>query len=176
LEVKELIQRCLLGNQDAEKLLFSTFVTPMGRLCIRYLKDSDLAQDVLMEGFIKVYKNLKHFTYLGEQSLEVWIRKIMINECLMNLRKRKADLFMAVDNEHLHIRYEDEDNLQTEDITDMIKSLPKGYRTIFNLYAIDGYSHKEISDMLGITESASRSQLTHARAILKELLIKHGWK
>ena len=174
MDLLELIRRCLSDSPDAQKLLFEKFVTPMARLCIRYLKDHDVAQDVLMEGFMKVFDRLKHFEYRGEHSLGMWIRKIMVNECLMMLRKDRTR-FIYVTEQHIEVNEIVEDHIATDDILALIDHLPDGYRMVFNLYAIDGYSHKEIAGLLDISESASRSQLTHARSKLKELLRKHGW-
>jgi RNA polymerase sigma factor (sigma-70 family) len=175
LDLKELIRRCLLGNPDAQKLLFEKFVTSMARLCIRYLKDHEIAQDAMMEAFMRVFARLKDFEYQGDHSLEMWIRKIMINECLMKLRKNRTRFFMDVTDQHVESTGITEDHFSAEDILVLINSLPEGYRMVFNLYAIDGYSHKEIAMLLEISESTSRSQLTHARSKLKELLRKHGW-
>jgi RNA polymerase sigma-70 factor (ECF subfamily) len=176
LDLKELIKRCLLGDPEAQKLLFETFVAPMARLCMRYLKDHDAAQDAMMEAFMKVFDRLKTFEYQGEHSLEVWIRKITINECLMKLRKNRTRFFLDVVTQQEQIAEVTADNFFAADILMLIDSLPEGCRTVFNLSAIDGYSHKEIAKLFDISESASRSQLTHARSKLKELLLKHGWK
>jgi RNA polymerase sigma factor (sigma-70 family) len=148
----------------------------MARLCLRYLKDSDEVQDVLMEGFMKVFENVKKFEYMDENSLEVWIRKIMINECLMRLRKKRT-LHVSDDtnDKEMPDTFGNETDFSAAEILSLIQTLPEGYRAVFNLFVVDGYSHKEISGLLGITESASRSQLTHARNKLKELLRTHGW-
>jgi len=175
LDLQELISRCVSENPNAQKLLFEKFVAPMARLCIRYLKDHNLAKDVLMEGFMKVFEQLRHFEYQGEHSLGMWIRKIMVNECLMVLRKYRKRFFMDVSDQQIEVGDIVDDNIAADDILALIDHLPAGYRTVFNLYAIDGYSHKEIAAMLDISESASRSQLTHACSKLKELLRKHGW-
>jgi RNA polymerase sigma-70 factor (ECF subfamily) len=175
LDLKELIKGCLLGDPDAQKLLFETYVTAMARVCIRYLKDHDIAQDAMMEAFMRVFDKLKDFKYQGDHSLEMWIRKIMINECLMKLRKNRSRFFMDVTDEHYESAQITEDHFSADDILVLVNGLPEGYRMVFNLYAIDGYSHKEIAMQLDISESASRSQLTHARSKLKELLRKHGW-
>jgi RNA polymerase sigma factor (sigma-70 family) len=156
--------------------LFERYVTSMARLCLRYLKDSDTAQDAMMEGFMKVFDQLKRFEYQGGYSLESWIRKIMVNECLMRLRKNRSRFFMDTAEVDIETSEKIDGNLSAEEITVLINQLPLGYRTVFNMYAIDGYTHAEIASLLGITESASRSQLTHARTKLKEWLHQHGWK
>jgi RNA polymerase sigma factor (sigma-70 family) len=176
LDSRELIRLCLEGNRNAQKRLFEDYATTMTRICQRYMGDDDAAQDVLMEGFLKVFDYLKDFQYQGEYSLAMWIRKIMINQCLMKLRGKHKQFYLHIDDQHFIDPGEvAADSVSAEEIITMINSLPVGYRTVFNLYAIDGYSHKEIAVLLEITESASRSQLTHARAKLKELLHKHGW-
>jgi RNA polymerase sigma-70 factor (ECF subfamily) len=173
LEVKELIALCIRHDRRGEKLLYERYVTVMARLCQRYLKDNTEVQDVLIEGFVKVFEKLKTFEYRGEQSLEVWIRRIMINDCLMRLRKRQMYLSM-VDEENDPVQPV-QNGSDAREIIMLMRHLPPGYRMVLNLYVIDGYSHKEISELLGITESASRSQLTHARNKLKDILKRHGW-
>jgi RNA polymerase sigma factor (sigma-70 family) len=175
LDLSELIKQCLRNNPDAQRMLFEKFATPMIRLCLRYLKDQDTAQDAMMNGFMKVFEKLKRFQPQHDHSLEMWIRKIMINECLMMLRKDRSSLFMDVSDVALSLEEIAPENQSAEEIMQLVNTLPNGYRTVFNLHVVDGYSHKEIADMLDISESASRSQLTHARTKLKELLIKHGW-
>ena len=173
MEIKELIAACLRRDRMGEKLLYDRYVTIMARLCQRYIRDNAEVQDALIEGFVKVFDKLKSFEYRGEQSLEIWIRKIMINECLMRLRKSRRSLF--IDDEKKEPVQPAPAASEVKEIIKLIHYLPPGYRTILNLYVIDGYSHKEIAALLRITESASRSQLTHARNKLKELLKIHGW-
>jgi RNA polymerase sigma factor (sigma-70 family) len=119
---------------------------------------------------------LKRFEYRDEHSLEAWIKKIMINQCLMSLRRKKMVITMDYTDTELQISRTENTELSAEEIVGLIQTLPEGYRTIFNLYVVDGYSHKEIAESLGISESASRSQLTHARNRLQQLLRTHGWK
>jgi RNA polymerase sigma factor (sigma-70 family) len=169
-----LIQLCIDKDKKGQNDLYKRFVSPMGRLCVRYLKNTEDAREVVIEGFLKVFNNIKKFEYRGKDSLEVWIRKIMINECLMHLRKNRNLIFISISEEDSISTDSIEADLSAEEIFQVITSLPPGYRTIFNLYAIEGYSHKEISELLGITESASRSQLAHAREKLQKLLNKNG--
>jgi RNA polymerase sigma factor (sigma-70 family) len=175
LDSQELIRLCLLESQDGQKLLYEKYVAAMARLCLRYIRDEDEVQDILVEGFMKVFNSLKKLEYRDEYSLEAWIRKIMVNECLMRLRKKKKILFIDYSDVKTEPVQPGIDGLEAAEIIDLIQTLPEGYRTIFNLYVIDGYSHKEISELLGISESASRSQLTHARNKLKKLLKLQGW-
>ena len=164
-----LIKICRKGDRQGQTFLYQKFITSMGRLCLRYLKNEEDTKHVLTEGFLKVFSHFKKFEYRGKESLEVWIRKIMINESLMHLRKRKI-LFVDIYNFEIPETNLYETNISAEEIYNLITSLPDGYRTVFNLYAIEGYSHKEIGAMLGISESSSRSQLTHARRKLQQLL------
>jgi RNA polymerase sigma factor (sigma-70 family) len=173
LVVKELIAACLRNDRVGEKLLYERYVAVMARLCQRYIRTQADVQDILIEGFVKVFEKLKTFEYRGEQSLEIWIRRIMINECLMRLRKSERHLF-TTDEKNEPVQAAQNDS-EAKEIIMLMRHLPTGYRTILNLYVIDGYSHKEIAALLEITESASRSQLTHARNKLKEILKKHGW-
>lgn len=154
----------------------------MARLCMRYVKNETATKEVLNEGFLKVFLELKRFEYRGAGSLAGWIRKIMVNQALMHLRKQRSLLFVDLEaaesrsESHFESSLSAVDSLSAEEISDLVASLPIGYRVVFNLYAIEGYSHKEVAELLGITESTSRSQLTHARTKLKELLTQKGWK
>lgn len=159
-----------------EKEIYYQFADEMYALCYRYLGNREVSEEILNNGFIKVFKNLKKFKPQTENSLKYWIRKIMANECLMFLRKKKKIHFIEIDNtQKENIGKEDIEFAENTEIDELIFKLPLGYRTIFNLYAIDGYSHKEIAKHLKITESTSRSQLTMARKQLKEMLIQKGY-
>jgi len=146
----------------------------MARLCTRYIKVEEEVADVLIEGFMKVFDGLKRFEYKNDQSLEAWIKKIMINHSLGTLRKKRGKM-LALDEVDIQ-GHDHEPELAANEIIELIKLLPQGYRIIFNLAVIDGYSHKEIAQMLEISESTSRSQLVHARNKLKNILRKNGWK
>lgn len=144
----------------------------MYSLCLRYVKETDEAQDVMIKGFMKVFEKLEHFK--GAGSFEGWIRKIMVNEALMFIRKNKT-MYLEVEIEKAE--YEPDyhlvgNNMEADDLLKMINSLPVGYRTIFNLYAIEGFSHKEIADQLNISENTSKSQLSRARVLLQKMLIE----
>lgn len=176
MEIKELIRLCLLGDQRGQRHLYKKYVTPMARLCQRYMKNTDDVQEVVIEGFVKIFRLLKGFEYRGEQSLEAWMRKIMVNECLMRLRKERRYMFLDRTPSYADPVASDNTDISAEEILALIRLLPDGYRMVFNLAVIEGYSHKEIAEMLGISESASRSQLTHARNKLQMLLRNHGWR
>lgn len=173
---EELVKSCIKGDRKSQNTLYRTYASSMGRVCLRYLNDEEEAKDALIEGFLKVFNNLQKIEYRDKESLTVWIRRIMINECLMRLRKNKGVIFLSINEDDSISNTLIEEDISTEEIFNIIKSLPDGYRTVFNLYVVEGYSHQEIAEMLGISESASRSQLSHARVKLKEQLSKKGWK
>lgn len=147
----------------------------MGRLCLRYLPHHEEARAAVMAGFMKVFSHIHQFELRDKGGLDAWIRKIMVNECLMELRQKRKLVFMHVVPEDVPQPGTEAEALSAEEIMKLVADLPDGYRTVFNLFAVEGYSHKEIAEMLQITESTSRSQLTNARNRLKELLQKNGW-
>ena len=139
-------------------------------LCCRYVKDPDDAEDVLVIAFTHVLERISQFR--GEGSLEGWIKRAVINEALSFLRKKK-NMYMTLaieDAETALVAYHDNDPLVAEDLLRMVGELPPGYRIVFNMYAIDGYSHKEIAEQLNISENTSKSQLSRARVYLQKLL------
>lgn len=173
---QELIQGCRRGDRAAQKRLYDTFSPKMYVLCCRYVKDSMEAEDVLVTAFTKILDKIDQ--YKSEGSFEGWIRRVVVNEALTWLRRNRN---MYLETELEAADYEPDykslsDHLEAEDLMTMINELPSGYRIVFNLYAIDGYSHKEIADQLGISENTSKSQLSRARAYLQKLLTDNDWK
>jgi len=171
-EEKQLIEGCLGGDRKAQKALYERYSRKMYALCLRYVRYAEDAQDLLQEGFIKVYTSLERFSDSG--SFEGWIRRIFVNCALENLR-RKDVLRDAADVNN--IEYEDitddEDDvspISAEMLTQIIGELPSGFRTVFNMYAVEGYSHREIGEALGIQESSSRSQYMRARLMLQKMI------
>ena len=165
---EELIEGCKRGERKFEELLYHTFASKMFAVCMRYSNEYANAEDLLQEGFVKVYKNLEKFR--GEGSFEGWIRRIFVNNSIEHYR-RKSNLYVVQETEALSYEYYDDNALQKlmkDDLMKVIQSLSSGYRTIFNLYVIEGYSHREIGDMLGITEGTSKSQLARARYLLQK--------
>jgi RNA polymerase sigma factor (sigma-70 family) len=142
----------------------------MFRLCFRYLRSREEAEEVMIGGFMKVFEHLHRFEDRGLGSLDVWIRRIMVNECLMLLRKYRPLMVDAAALVSQEAQERTDSNLDAEDLYELICSLPTGYRTVFNLYVIEGYSHKEIAGQLQISESTSKSQLSRARALMQQLL------
>ncbi|MBS9463523.1 sigma-70 family RNA polymerase sigma factor [Flagellimonas sp. 389] len=140
--------------------------------CYRYVKQKEDAEEIVSEGFIKVFLNLSNVEYRDAPSFEGWIKRIMINECLMFLRKKERLVFNELEMNTVETAFKVEGILEAEDIYSLVVALPIGYRTVFNLFAIEGFSHKEIAQQLGIKESTSRSQLAKSRRMLKILMAK----
>jgi RNA polymerase sigma factor (sigma-70 family) len=166
---RELIQACKRRDRKAQESVFNRFAGKMMAVCKRYLGSGPLAEDVLMEGFMKVFTKIDLFQEQG--SFEGWVRRIMINEALMALRKEGKMKFQNTDFGIEISQAEDVFvNLHVEELNKMIENLPLGYKTVFNLYAIEGYTHPEIAEMLGIQEGTSKSQLSRARTLLQQKL------
>ena len=167
----ELIAGCREGKRASQRLLYDTHQAKMLGVCMRYFPDRDQAQDVLQDGFIKVFKNIVSFEEKG--SFEGWIRRIMVNTALELIRKNaKKGQEVDFENEALMIASPESpiERLEANDILYFIKALPNGYRVIFNLFAIEGYSHQEIADQLNISVSTSYSQYHRARTLLQKIL------
>jgi len=164
----DLIQGCLKGDSKIQKELYNRFAPKMYAVCLRYANNAENAQDLLQEGFVKIFRNLNRFR--GEGSFEGWIRRIFVNTSIEYYRK-KTNVFSITERENLMV--EDGglnalDKLAEKDIIKLVQELSPGYRTVFNLYTIEGFSHKEIGVMLGISEGTSKSQLARAKGILKK--------
>jgi RNA polymerase sigma-70 factor (ECF subfamily) len=168
-----ILEGCLRNNPIAQRELYNQYSPKMLAVCYRYAHNREDAEDMLQEGFIKVFLQLRTFENRG--SFEGWIRKIIVHTCINFLKKNKkfnerVDLIHA---SSIQIREESVPAVvQVKQIVESIRSLPIGYRTVLNLFAIEGYSHREISQLLDIEESTSRSQFTRAKSMLEELLIK----
>ncbi len=168
----ELIEGCKKHDRHAQRFLYEHFAGKMHALCCRYIKDKMEAEDVLVTSFTKIFDRIGQFK--NEGSFEGWIRRIVVNESLSYLRRNKSMYLEmdieAADREPDYERLESQ--LEADDLLKLISDLPAGYRIVFNLYAIDGYSHKEIAEQLGITESTSKSQLSRARVALQKALLE----
>lgn len=168
---KDLIQECVAGNRASQELLYKKFAPKMFAICLRYADSKQSAEDILQEGFIKVFNHLDK--YRSEGSFEGWVKRIFVNTSIEYYRKsivakRHVDIEKVYDH-----KSKEEDavsKLARKDLVNMVQKLPPGYRTVFNLYAIEGYTHREISKLLGISEGTSKSQLARARAMLKRFL------
>ncbi|TGE24315.1 sigma-70 family RNA polymerase sigma factor [Hymenobacter aquaticus] len=166
----DLIAACRQGSGRAQKLLYERFAGMMLGVCIRYLRRREDAEEAMLGGFAKVFRALDQYRHEG--SFEGWIRRIMVNEALGQLR-RKEPLHLAIDDMVTDVpatAAEAESNLNAADLLALLADLPAGYRTVFNLYALEGYSHPEIAELLGISEGTSKSQLSKARAMLQRRL------
>jgi RNA polymerase sigma-70 factor (ECF subfamily) len=170
----DLIKGCIKRERSAQKHLYETFSPKMYGICCRYVKNPMEAEDVLITAFTKILERIEQFK--GEGSFEGWIRRVVVNEALTFLRKNRS-MYVETELEAAHREPDYQtlsDHLEAEDLLNLIQELPSGYRIVFNLYAIDGYSHKEIADQLNITESTSKSQLSRARVFLQKLLVEQN--
>lgn len=166
----QLIDGCRRQKAKSQKALYEKMSGKMLGVCIRYLHDREESEHVMIGAMVKVFKKIDQ--YSGNGSFEGWVRRIVVNECLMYIRKNRA-MSLAVDIEELHQQPDVEKlqyQLETEDLMRLIGELPVGYRTVFNLYAIEGYNHAEIAKQLGINENTSKSQLSRARKLLQNRL------
>jgi len=165
MEESKLIKKSIKGDAEAQRVLFNRFAPKMLGVCLRYAKNKNQAEDILQEGFIKVFFNIKKFK---GGSLEGWIRRIMVNTSLDEIRKStKFKKNISIENINEKEKSYILEGLMAQDILNIIKKMPSGYRIVFNLFAIEGYSHKEIAKKLGVSESTSKSQYFRARAFLK---------
>lgn len=171
-EEYELIQKCLQGNSASQKKLFDIFSGKMYSVCMRYASDPDLAQDFLQEGFIRLFKNLHQFRFEG--SFEGWVRRIFIHTSIEFCRKNAKNMEVNGLEDLENVGFDENvlDKFNAESLLLLVQKLPTGYRTVFNLYAIEGYTHKEIAIELGISENTSKTQLRKARLGLIAMLNK----
>lgn len=163
-----LIDQCIKGSRSAQKTVYDRLAALMYSVCIRYVGDRSVAQDILQEGFITLFSKLD--SYKGNGSFEGWARRIFVNTALMYLRKKDA-IKMSEDIDSARNLSTDMasqmENIGYKELMKLITSLPPGFRTVFNMYVVEGYSHKEIAEMLNITETTSRTQLSRARVWLQ---------
>ena len=166
----QFLEECIAGRPNSQKLLYDYFAPKMFGICLRYASDYHQAADILQEGFIKVFNNLHRFRREG--SFEGWMKRIFINTSIEYYRKASNQHTLPLADESLSVKYNGKaiSNLRHQDLLKVVQSLPPGYRTVFNLYVVEGYSHKEIGKMLDINEGTSKSQLARARNLLRILL------
>ena len=172
MENQQLVKACKKQDTNAQRELYETYAPRMMGLCMKYCKDYDAAQDMLHDGFIKVFTQIKK--YSGSGSLEGWMHRVFVNTILENFRKEKKNYLMIsdVDDEQLETEDENIERLFNDDITEetllsMIQEMPSGYRTVFSLYVFEDMTHSQIGKQLGIKETASRSQYSRAKSYLK---------
>ena len=175
-KLNELLVQCIENQPKAQKQLFDILAPKMFSVCLRYAKDEDEAKDILQESFIKIFNNLTKFEHKG--SFEGWVKRIFINTSIEFYRKNKRQNFIdnidsiaeqSIDSQTLSM-------LKAADLMKLVNCLPTGYRTVFNLYVVEGYTHQEISKMLNISDNTSKSQLYKARLHLQELVLKKNLK
>jgi RNA polymerase sigma factor (sigma-70 family) len=161
---------CLKNDRKQQELLYKALAPKMLAVCMRYASDKDEAQDILQEGFIKMFNNVHK--YRGEGNLEGWIRRIMVHCAISRYRKQKQLVLVEElpETGNSVCNGYNAHGLEVKDLLKMIQKLPQAYRSVFNMYAIEGYSHQEIGNKLGITELLSRTNLCRARAILKNMV------
>jgi RNA polymerase sigma factor (sigma-70 family) len=174
LEIKEIIKHCKAENQVAQGILFNTFYRQMYNLSMRILANHHDTEDVLIISFTKVFNSIQRFEYRGDNSLNKWIKTIVINETIRFVNARNQIRYDENLSEYeKNMTYDTElDIIDVEQVYSLIETLPVGYRLVFNLFALEGYSHKEISELLDITENTSKSQLRKARINIVERINK----
>jgi RNA polymerase sigma factor (sigma-70 family) len=168
----DLIKGCANGDRKIQQQLYNRFAAKMFGVCLRYAGNNEEAEDILQEGFIKVFKKIGSFR--GEGSFEGWIRRIFVNTAIEHYRKK---IYLQPITEHEESTVEGKylsvlDRLAEKDIIQLVQQLSPGYRTVFNMYVVEGYTHRQIAEELGISEGTSKSQLSRAKMILQELVKK----
>ena len=169
----DLIEGCLRGDRKMQYALYERFAPKMYGVCLRYAANTEEAEDILQEGFIKVYKKIS--SYRGDGSFEGWIRRIFVNTAIEHFRKKNylqpitEQEESTIEGKYVSVL----DSLAEKDIIQLVQQLSPGYRTVFNMYVVEGYTHKQIADILGISEGTSKSQLSRAKLILQDLVRKH---
>ncbi|MEN9699230.1 MAG: hypothetical protein RLZZ301_428 [Bacteroidota bacterium] len=173
MDEREIILGCIAGRPKAQKALFDKYAPKLFSVCLRYMKDRMRSEDVLQDSLVKIYAKLPEYKFEG--AFEGWLRKIAVNSCLDQLRKDQKLLSdLNVDDVSYRIERQDfiAEKLMADDLMKLIQALPDGYRVVFNMFAIEGFSHQEIAAHLNITESTSKSQYLRARAYLRERIEK----
>ena len=166
----DLIRGCMESDRRMQEELYRRFSPRMYAVCLRYAGNAEEAEDILQEGFIKVFKKLDSFR--NEGSFEGWIRRIFVNTAIEHFRRKKYLLPVTEKEENtIEGKYTSVlDELGAKDIMALVQELSPGYRTVFNMYVVEGYTHKEIADQLGISEGTSKSQLSRAKVILQDMV------
>jgi RNA polymerase sigma factor (sigma-70 family) len=169
----DLIRGCMESDRRMQEELYRRFSPRMYAVCLRYAGNAEEAEDILQEGFIKVFKKLDSFR--NEGSFEGWIRRIFVNTAIEHFRRKKYLLPVtekeenSIEGKYISVL----DELGAKDIMALVQELSPGYRTVFNMYVVEGYTHKEIADQLGISEGTSKSQLSRAKVILQDMVRTH---
>lgn len=169
----DLLEGCIRGDRKMQRELYNRYAPKMYGVCLRYAGNAEEAEDILQEGFIKVFRKLS--SYRGEGSFEGWVRRIFVNTAIEYYRKKT---YLQPITEHEEATVEGNalsvlDSLAEKDIINLVQQLSPGYRTVFNMYVVEGYTHKQIADLLGISEGTSKSQLSRAKQILQDMVRNH---
>lgn len=166
----QLIDNCIKGERKSQKEMYDMYAPRMFAICLRYSKNQMDAEDILQEGFIKLFNNLQRFR--GDGSFDGWVRRIFVNTAIEHIRRKNLNTTVGegLENSIVDRHQNALDSLYEKDIINSSMTLSEGYRTVFNLYAVEGFSHKEIAIQLGITESTSKSQFSRAKAILRNMI------
>jgi RNA polymerase sigma factor (sigma-70 family) len=175
MDFQKVIKNCIKGNPRAQRELYENLSPKMMTVCLRYMENTEEAEDVFQMAFVKVFGKLKEFHFDG--SFQGWVRRIFVNSCLDQIRKNKKTKYdVSVDD--VEFKLEDDsfifENMVAQELMDLIQGMPTGYKTVFNMFAIEGYSHKEIAEHLGVSESTSKSQYKRARSFLMNCLEEQG--
>lgn len=165
-----IIQACKKNDAKAQRLLYEKYDARFFAVCKRYFVNVHEAEDALVKGFLKIFQNIH--TYTNEGNFEGWMHRIMVNECLMEVRKKKA-IFLNIDDHSKQVADDKQEMNEEGSLMEILNMLPEGCRIVFMLYVIEGYKHKEIAEQLGISEGTSKSQLNLAKSKLKDLLEKY---
>ncbi len=170
LSESNLIENCIKGNRKSQKEFYDLYSPKMFAICLRYSKTQMDAEDVLQDAFVKLFNNLQKFR--GEGSFDGWVRRIVVNTAIEHIRRKNVNTTQSegLENTIAEIHKNALDSLYEQDIIKTSMHLSDGYRTVFNLYAVEGFSHKEIASLLGITESTSKSQFSRAKALLRNII------
>ncbi|TND10324.1 MAG: RNA polymerase sigma-70 factor, ECF subfamily [Bacteroidetes bacterium] len=170
---KEIVDGCRKGNRKDQQALYDFFSRKMYRVCLSYVSESEDAMDILHDSFIKIFAKLAQYDSI--QQLEAWIRMVTVNTAIDFIRRKKKIVYLENDDYRLEQMQTDPtgEKMESRDLDALIDLLPNGARTVFNLYAIEGYNHREIADRLEISEGTSKSQLSRARQLLQDLLKIH---
>lgn len=172
---QEIINGCLAQDKKAQKVLYKKFASSMFGICLRYCKKRTEAEDILQEAFLKIFTNIKSYRFEG--SFEGWLKRIVVNTALnyykSNLKRCFDESIDEMHDGNMPATQEFDSDLSVSDLMKMVNSLADGYRVVFNLYAIEGYSHKEIAELLNISENTSKSQLSRARVILQNKVLEY---
>lgn len=168
----KLIQELKKQNRKAQRTLFNAYADKMLMLCLRYIRQKEIAEDILQESFIQLFEKIDQFK--GKGSFEGWMKRIFVNNCLMHCRKNQRIIYSDTLPDIAILSVEPVNTkIEVSTLFSLIQELPSGYRNVFNMYALDGYTHKEIGKQLGISENTSKSQYSRARKLLQEKIVFH---